>query len=155
MLWQSYGVWCRGRADWMSEGSVIRPDLGIEAPGGIDVDVKTVDSADALAWIKSVVMASALDVQASLRDHGHRAIAGAPRLHFWLLVEIGEGSTHDAQLVGILPDLLDIGARKVKHAASIWRRCLDSNEWPGFGRKPVWAAAPSWAAWDLESRGIA
>jgi hypothetical protein len=155
MVFQAHGVWCRGRADWLSDGPVMLPELGIEAPGGIDVDVKTVDNADALSWIKSVVIASALEVQASLRDHGHRAIAGVPRLHFWLLVEIGEGSTHDAQLVGVLPDLLDIGARKVRHAAAKWRQCLDANAWPGYGRKPVWAAAPSWAAWDLESLGIA
>lgn len=153
MLWQSHGVWQRGRTDWLSDGPVMLPEL--EAPNGVDVDVKTVELIDRVAFIRNAVSADVgYDVQHSLRHIGHETLTGKRRVHLWLLVEIGEDSTHDATLVAASDDLLEIGRRKVVHASKLWRTCLDTKAWPGYGRAVSWASAPSYAAWDLENRGV-
>lgn len=70
----------------------------------------------------------------------------------WLLQEIEP--PHDNVIVIATPEMIDIGVRKARHAAKIWRKCLDSNTWPGKTRKAVRANVPAWLLWEMENRGI-
>lgn len=147
------GVWLRGRCDWLSDGAVSRPDMDIEAPGGVDSDTKTVDKANAVSWIKSTLYGTDnLDVQLAIRHLAHVELTGIARRMGWLLAEYE--SPYDTQFVGATEECLDLGVRKINYSCDIWRRCLDEQRWPGNARKFVWAVPPQWAAWELENRGV-
>jgi hypothetical protein len=142
MLWQlSNGVWCRGRADFLSDD------------GSYDIDLKTCDNADPHTWAKRTVLAGGLDIQAALRIIGHEVIGGRTRDVLWLLIEIEP--PYGACLVGPGPSVLDLARRKVDAAAKMWRRCLDTGEWPSYRTEVHWFDAPGFAEWDFEARQLA
>lgn len=150
MIFQVDGVWCRGRADWLSDGPVSVE--GLEAPHGVDVDTKTVEVADSVAWLKSTAFSGDLPAQIGLRHLGHIALTGKPRRMVWLLAEFE--APYDTCLVEASDELIDFAVRQVRHAAKLWRQCLDQQRWPGNRRRVVTANVPTWALWDLESRGV-
>ncbi len=141
MLWQHNGVWQRGRVDWMDDA------------GAVDVDLKTVDSADRAAWCRRVLFTNHLDIQCGLRSIGHEVLGGAPRKMKWLLVELTRPWA--TAWVDATPELLIAARRKIAHASKLWRRSLDANEWPAFGDEALQAACPAHVEWDLEARGVA
>lgn len=157
LLFQFEGVWCRGRADWLSDGPVHIPDRGdgsfaIEAPNGVDADTKTVDVADAATWVQRTLYSGALDVQIGLRHLGHIALGAAPRKMLWLLAEYEH--PYDTCWVGASEEVIELAVRKVRHAAKKWRQCLDSQKFPANSRAINWASPPTWALWELENRGV-
>ncbi len=150
MLWKNDGVWQRGRVDWMDDA------------GKVDVDLKTVDSADRATWIRRVLHTNHLDIQCGLRDIGHSVLGGkdvggvwhpGQREMRWLLVEL----TRPWATAWVIasPKLLEDARRKILHASKLWRKSLDSNEWPAYGSAAVYAESPAHVQWDLESRGVA
>lgn len=153
MIFQFEGVWCRARADWLSDGAVMKPDLDMEAPDGVDGDTKTCDRADAVTWIKTTLPNSNNLEQLALRHLGHIALTGKPRKMIWLLQEYE--APFDSCFVGATDEMIEIGVRRVRHAAKLWRRCLDEQRWPGNPRRVTWAVPPTWMAWEMENRGIA
>jgi hypothetical protein len=143
MIWQDRDVWHRGRAD----------ALGVHAEHGpSDIDVKLCENADAVTWLRTNLMSGGYDVQLGNRGLGH-VVLGQPRTMFFLLVEYNE--PYDWQLVGVGEDVLTMATRKIRHAQKIWAKCLKEDQWPGLAQKGiVWATAPSYGLWELESRGV-
>lgn len=152
MAWQQDDVWCRGRTDWISTGPVILLDWEIEAVNGLDLDTKTVEIADEVAWIKS--NADEMAAQIGLRYLGHLALTGKKLDMGWLLQEIEP--PYDNCIVLATAELIDFGVRRVRHAARIWRKCvgLPAAQWPGKKRKAVRADMPAWVAWEMLARGL-
>lgn len=150
LLFQFEGVWCRGRADWLSDGAV---QLGLfEAPDGVDVDTKTVQEANGVTWLKQVPFSGDLVFQMALRHLGHIALTGKARKMVWLLAEIE--APYDTCFVECTEEIIEYGVRAVRHAAKLWRRCLDEQRWPGNKREVLRATLPAWASYEMESRGI-
>lgn len=147
LIWYHDGVWYRGRADWASNGAVSA--FGIDAPGGLDLDTKTVELADEIAWLRT--NADELDVQLALRWVGWRAL-GRDMTMGWLLQEIEP--PYDNCVVIATPELINAGVRKIKHAHGLFKTCLRSGIWPGKPRKAMRANVSSKTLWELESRGI-
>lgn len=134
-------VWARGRADWLGKTRAL------------DVDLKTVDSADPESFIRKSLLQNGYDVQGGLRSLGHKAL-GSPREIVFLLVEIEP--PFEASLVGLGNQFTDLAEAKVRHAARVWRKCLDDGKWPGYGTEIAWAEPPQFALSDFASRtGIA
>lgn len=137
MLWHDT-VWCRGRADVLTEQW--------------DIDLKTVDAPlDPHEWLRHAAMRGGYDVQARLRERGHE-ILGKPRKVVWLLVELGE--PYETIFVAPGPRLAHLADRKIDLAIKAWDKCLRSGEWPGYSRSVRYADAPSVAEWDLADREV-
>lgn len=149
MFWQTEGVWCRGRADWLSSGAV---DIeGRHFPAGVDLDLKSVLSAERRAWLRTNVSPAnqKLDIQMGLRDLGHQALTGYPRGMVWLLQEIEPPYDHSFILVS--QGMLSLAHAKILRSAKLWRQCLDSERWPGYSG--LMTAEPSaWAEMDIAER---
>lgn len=138
MLWQMQnGVWVRGRADMLTSE--------------FDVDTKTCDDADPHAWSKRCIYPNDLDIQAGLRHMGHLAL-DKPRTMLWLLQEIEPPYANS--IVGVGQTMLDLAMRKITHASHLWKKCLETNTWPGYSPLPVWAEAPSFAQFEAEERNL-
>ena len=142
MLWQDGGVWCRGRADFLT------------ADGAYDIDVKTCNNADPSAWIRGIMCQGGYDVQAALRVRGHEILGGRTRDVLFLLVEIQP--PYGVSVVGVGPNLIELAQKKVAHAVKIWRECLKSNVWPMYESKIHYAEPPAWMQWQVAERlGVA
>ena len=146
MVWQHNGVWHRGRADWLDDNSVT------------DVDLKTVDNADALNYVRRVLFSQGYDVQAGNRAIGHEVL-GKPREMRWLLVELTRPWATHWLLAS--PRVLEGTRRKISHVQKLWRASLDAhatqapNAWPAYGSAEVIVEPPPYVEWDLEARGVA
>jgi len=155
MVWQSGGVWCRSRADWLSDGPIdveLPSGKRIVAPHGVDVDYKTVLVADADAFIATSVHQYGYDVQAGLRHLGHLALGGQPREMLWLLQEIEP--PFGTRFVGVGFNMLALAEKKTVVASKRWRRCLDEKSWPDYELDIVYAEPTTTAIWRAEARGV-
>lgn len=150
VIYQAEGVWFRGRADWLSDGAVQIGD--VRCPSGVDVDLKTVESAQADSWLRTNVTPAAqeLDVQMRIRHRGHVELTGYERTMAWLLQEI-EAPYEHAWII-VTPMMLEQAGIKVDCAARIWRRCLDTETWPGYGARVTMAEPGAWAEMDIKLR---
>jgi hypothetical protein len=131
-------VWCRGRADWLDDA------------GNVDVDLKTVVDLDPDEWERNNIIPNAYDVQAGLRSGGHLALTGKPRQMLWLLQDVV--APFDCCLVGLAPSKLAIAERKVARAAGLFRQCLETKVWPGYGKLVRYAEAKPWEERDFAER---
>lgn len=141
MLWQDDGVWCRGRADFLTDD------------GKYDIDIKTCTNADPSAWIRGIMCQSGYDLQAALRVRGHEILNDRTRDVLFLLVEIEP--PYGVSVVGIGPNLVELSQRRVKYALKLWKHCLAEDSWPSYDQSIKYAEPPSWMVWDVEGRGIA
>lgn len=148
MVFRHEGAWCRGRADWLSDGQVTIEGIENEY---VDVDTKTVDIADGVSWAKSTLFSGDLVAQIGIRHLGHIAL-GRPRKMVWLLAEYE--APYDTCFLAASDELIAFAVRQVTHAAKLWRQCLDQDRFPGNKRTVQYANVPAWALWDLESRGV-
>jgi hypothetical protein len=134
MFWQTEGVWCRGRADWLT--------------ADYDIDLKTCDEADGATWARKCVKSQAYDIQAALRSLGHTAL-GEPRQMRWLLVECEP--PFECSIVIPSAKMIALATAKIMYAAKRWRECLDSDNWPSYEKE--YTAEPSaFEEFDLAER---
>lgn len=136
MLWQMEGVWCRGRADYLDDV--------------YDIDLKTVDNADPFDFL--AYLSKKIAMQKALRSLGHKAL-GKPKKCAWLLVE--RMFPHAWSFVGFGPAKLAIAEDRALWSARRWRKCLDSNTFPGFRTDIHWADPKPWEEVELEERKAA
>jgi hypothetical protein len=129
MTWAEGGVWCRARADWLTDD------------GSYDWDIKTTESACPGPWIKSTLIRGKAMLQAGLRARGHTAL-GRTRDVGFLLVEIVPPFA--VSLVGLEPALADYADRQVQKSVAIWSRCLESGAWPSYSTDIHYAGLPGW-----------
>lgn len=141
MLWRDGLVWCRGRADWLTDD------------GAYDLDIKTCENADPAAWIRSTLVQGGYDVQAALRTVGHETLTKRTRDVLFVLVEIKP--PYAVSVVGLAPAFVELGRRKVAHAVKLWGECLRANKWPAYDQRIHYAEPPGWAEFGFEERLIA
>lgn len=134
-LWESTGgVASKVRMDWLSLAA------------GRILDIKVVERINLRAFEASVERYG-LDIQASVYPEAVMTakpeLAGRVGLEFLLVEKL---PPHDAAIVPLSPALVDLGAQKWRRACGIWKRCLELDAWPGFGRCAPIEARP----WQLE-----
>ena len=136
MIFQHNDVTLRTRPDYLTDT--------------IDAELKTCEDADFDAWARRTVETSGYDVQMAMRWLGHKTL-GHERKMRWVLQEI----ENDLETVwaDVSQELIDVGIRKINHACKLWRRCLDSNVWPGYQSGGT-VMPTSAALWNLEARGV-
>lgn len=133
-LWESGGVACKSRSDLLS--------LGL----GKLLDIKITTKINEGAFDRSI-RAYGLDIQAVAYAEGvaaaHPELAGRIDLEF-LVCE--RKPPYDVMVKGLSPAWLSIGETRWARAKKVWKECLASSHWPGWGIRPPAEPRP----WDLQ-----
>jgi hypothetical protein len=107
-------------------------------------DLKTTSrSANPEAYARALLSVGG-DVQAAWYMRGLLAVTGSTRVpdFRWCVVETSPPFA--LSVISPAPDVLDLGHRKVEYAIGVWRECLASGVWPGYGSDVSYAHAPEW-----------
>ena len=130
---------------WLSGGDVAcrcRFDHLPAAPN-VAYELKTADSAHPDAFRRSIEMFG-YDIAAAAYTEALEAarpeIAGAVD-YKWIVVECEP--PHAIAVVEREGSMIELGARRWRRAVGIWRDCIASGKWPGYGAVTV--AASDWA----------
>lgn len=133
------GVLCRARLDWLRDDMTVIDDL------------KTSKwSANPLSWSRRTLWSIGADVQTVMYRRAVKSITGTePDLRFI----IAESQPPFAiGVVALAESALTLAESKLDAALDIWKRCLETNEWPGYTPRVIEAAAPAWAEMDFWDR---
>lgn len=132
-LWEEEGVRCRARLD------------ALDLAEGIIYDAKTVRDGAPAAFARTMIF-NGLDIQhAAYRSavaHLFPDLAGRVRLEF-LRLELTP--PYAVSRLGPGGSMRSHGESRWRRALAIWRRCVESGEWPGYGGELHEVQAPPWA----------
>ena len=133
------GARLRARPDWITAIDD-RP---------VFVDVKTSDTANPVAFAKSVANYG-YHVQAPWSQAGGETVFGERPLFLFLGVE-----TEPPYLVSVHEldaEAVEIGQDLMREAITIFAECAAADEWPAYGTKVHVARLPKWAVYEHENR---
>ena len=126
IMWQEGAIPCR-----------CKPDL-LSADRTIVLDLKTTTNSEPNAFIRQIT-ALGYDVQADFYLRGTKA------KHF-IFVPVETDPPYATSLVALGPQMLEIAARKVDFALSIWDACTRSGKWSGYSNQIHYAEPNPWDA---------
>jgi len=81
-------------------------------------------------------------IQDALYRRGIAALGGPDPKFVFLAQETA--APFDCALYGCDPLLRQVGESQVERAIGLWRDCLRTGNWPGYGTRVMWATAPYW-----------
>ena len=128
LVWREGEIWCRARPD------IISSDMRIV------VDYKTCDSAQPDAVARQIGRMG-YDVQASLYTRGMKEIGHGVEFIF-LFQEIS--APYACSLIGLANAYKEVGDAKVDSALKIWAECTDTDRWPAYSDRVLYAEPPVW-----------
>jgi hypothetical protein len=131
LTWDEDGVLCRCRPDWLRDDCTVIEDVKTTARG-----------ADPAYFARKTVYEHGYDVKAAMYLRGVKAATGVDARWRWIVVE-----TKAPFVVSIVEPselMLAVGNAKLDRALEMWRDCLASGLWPGYGREVHVAEPPSW-----------
>ena len=130
LVWQEDGAWCRARLDWLHDDRKT-----------IDALKTTGASANPDVWTRALFGAGH-DVQAAFYLRGLKALTGITAAFRFVVQETFP--PYALSVIGLAPDALALAEAKVKYALTLWRHCVELNEWRGYPRHTCWAITPAW-----------
>lgn len=145
--WNDAGVECRALLDWLRDDRLAVDDLKC-----------TTRSANPRQWARQL-FSLGYDMQAEFYTRGVELLTGVRPVFRLAVVEISP--PYAVSVIGLSPDAQVLARKKVDLALEVWRRCMDSGEWPGYPADVAYATLPAWeeSAWldfelELEARGV-
>lgn len=130
------GVPCRARFDMYD---------GINAG-----DLKTARDASPRGFNRSVG-SYGYHIQQAFYSDVHYAETGDPLRSFKFIV-VEAAAPHMVGVYELDPMWMDVAAGKVFNARETYKRCVETNEWPGYGAATL--TAPTWAVFDADEEEI-
>jgi hypothetical protein len=129
------GVPCRARLDFLRDDALVVDDLKI-----------TSRSANPRKWARTVFELG-YDVQSEFYSRGVQLLTGTRPVFRLVVVELE--APHAVTVLRLAPDAETIARKKVDYALELWRRCIGSDEWPGYPNTVGFATLPAYeeAAW--------
>lgn len=137
MLWQEGPAWCRARPDWLTTDRRIMLDYK-----------STATNAEPNGFIRQMLLMG-YDMQAAFYLRGAEALKLRP--DFIFLVQENE-PPYACSLVGVSPAMLDLAARKVDYALTLWKNCRATGKWNGYPSRVCYAEPPEYAVRQWEER---
>lgn len=138
IAWEEDGIWLRSMIDLLS------PDRRLV------IDYKTSGMSCAPHGIGRMMNDAGWDVQAAMHERGLFAVdpEGAGRRRHLFIAQENE-EPYALTVVQISEAVMTMGRKKIAVAMDIWRRCIESDRWPGYPPEIVMPELPSWAetAW--------
>lgn len=142
MIWQEGPTWFRTRHDWIAKDR------------RVVIDYKTSTTADPTDWIRRVLFGSNHELQNGLYLRGLNVLDGVADRDFLFLVQEVD-RPYACSFVGIDSEVAELANQKIEAGIRIWRQCMESGEWPGYGKKVHWANLPAYKLYDWENRAAA
>lgn len=138
IAWEEDGIWLRSMIDHLT------PDrLTV-------IDFKTSGMSCAPHGIGRMMNDAGWDVQAAMHERGLYRVdpEGAGRRRHLFIAQENE-EPYALTVVQISEAVLTMGRKKLAVATDIWRRCIESDRWPGYPAEIVVPELPAWAesAW--------
>lgn len=130
IVWAEGGVKGRARLDWL------RDDYSC-----ID-DLKTSHNANPDDWTRRTMFDIGADIQVAWYRRAVKAATGVEPDFRFLVIE--PKPPYALCVVSLAPDALALAEAKVDRAFSIWKRCLDTDVWPGYPKDICYASPPGW-----------
>lgn len=138
LVWEEAGVPCRARLDWLRDDHTAIDDLKT-----------TSRSANPETWCRSTLWGIGADVQAAFYLRGITAVTGTfvPPAFRWAVAETSP--PYAVSVVSLSPAALELANAKVDWALATWKRCLETDCWPGYPTEVAYAEPLPWmeAAW--------
>ena len=133
LVWtnEKFGVACRCRPDWLHDEQRVIEDVKTSAFG-----------ADPYLFSRKTVYTYGYDLRAAMYLDAVKTLFDVTATWRWIVLETKPPFTVSV----VTPDeeVLAIGQAKYERALEVWRDCLESGLWPGYGREVHVAAAPPW-----------
>ncbi len=132
--WREGAVWCRQMIDWLT------PDHRIF------VDYKTTDMSVAPQGLGRLMSNAGWHIQGAMGERGLTALeyANAGRRRYLFVVQETD-VPYALNVVELSPDVMTIGRKMLDAALGIWRRCIETNRWPGYPAEIFTPEFPGWA----------
>jgi hypothetical protein len=119
LIWRENGVLCRARLDWLHD------------------DLRTVDdlktsgqSANPVDYSRRTFWSIGADVQARFYARGIKALTGDyPAFRFCV---IETTAPFCLSVLDLAPSTVELADQKIDRALELWKRCLESGEFPGY-----------------------
>ena len=142
ITWNDNGVPCR-----------IRPDR-ISKDRRLIVDYKTSGTAEPNLWGRTQLIRMGYYESAAFYRRGVRAAFNVEPDYVFLVQECDP--PYLCSLVGMDPAGVALGAAKMDHGLSLWRKCLASDRWPAYPDRVQYVELPAWesARWE-EAQALA
>jgi hypothetical protein len=131
LVWKEDSVWCRARIDWLHDDGDV-----------IDDAKSTGTSASPFLWARNRLFADGKDIQAVHYLAGLRALTGVDAT--WRFVVFETEAPYGLSVISLAPSAVELAERKRARALELWKRCMDSGEWPGYPSEVAYAEAPPW-----------
>jgi hypothetical protein len=133
VVWQEGGIWARTMIDW----------LGNRVP--TVYDLKTTTLSVAPHAIPNLMTNAGWDVQAAMQERGLDIVdpgnAGRRTFRF---VAVENAPPFALTPVELPESVMTMGRKKLAYALDLWRRCMESGEWPAYSAE---VCRPSYPAW--------
>lgn len=131
LIWEEPGgAVCRALADWLRDDRAT-----------IDDYKTTSRTANPESWSRSL-FGSGYDVQAAFYLRGLEALTGAQAEFRFAVQETFP--PYALSVIALGPDVLTLARKKIDYALGLWRRCLESGQWPAYSSQVCWAELPPW-----------
>jgi hypothetical protein len=130
LIWEEDGITCRALVDWLRDDYAAVDDLKT-----------TSRSANPEAYSRALFGVGG-DVQAAFYIRGVEKITGVRPEFRWCVVETSPPFA--LSVISPAPDVLTIGMKKIDWAITRWRRCLQTDEWPGYEPRVAYAELPAY-----------
>jgi hypothetical protein len=148
LFWEADGITKRARVDFMGGRNKDRYVWG---------DYKTTPDASPLNFPKSVVNYGYHTQQAHYGE-GIAALTGERDAAFIIIAQ-EKTEPYLVTVFQLWSDLVVMGEQRMQRAVQVYKRCMETGEWPGYSDTVEKAVAPTWAdyehAYNLEQWGMA
>lgn len=140
-FWQENGIWLRIRPDWISKDR------------WIIIDTKFTGLSASPASFDRLVLSMGYDIQSALYARGIRHIEKTEPKFIFFVCEVEE--PYLCSLISLDPQYLDMADRKVEMGIGLWKKHLESNEWPGYSNRIHYVEPKPWVMAQWEERQFA
>lgn len=137
-FWQENGIWLRIRPDWISRDR------------WIIIDTKFTGLSASPASFDRLVLSMGYDIQSALYARGIRHIEKTEPKFIFFVCEVEE--PYLCSLISLDPQYLDMADRKVEMGIGLWKKHLESNEWPGYSNRIHYIEPKPWVMAQWEER---
>jgi len=143
IAWQEGGLWFRSLIDWM-----VNPTLVI--------DLKTTGLSCAPHAVPNLMANAGWDIQAAFHERGLDVLdpGGAGRRVFRFVAMENE-PPFALTPVEITEATLTMGRKKLAYAVAVWRRSMESGEWPAYPSAVCRPDYPQWKETQWLNREVA
>lgn len=130
LVWKEGAIWCRARLDWLHHDRQAIDDLKTTGESGHPAE-----------WTRRLFDRGD-DLQAAFHTRGVQKVYGLTPEFRFLVAETE--APYALSLIALDPEAQEFAKVRMLTAIETWARCLRTQHWPGYARRPVYAAVPPW-----------